>query len=107
MGTHPTSPSLIKDSETLASYLQAHPELIGSAVTQRFPTASEGNLPFLLKVLSIDKALSIQTHPNKETAEKLHAELPHIYKGKQERLSFDRQSNLVQMTTTNPNSHWL
>ena len=26
---------------------------------------SEGQLPFLLKVLSINKALSIQIHPNK------------------------------------------
>ena len=30
-------------------------------------------LPFLFKVLSIGKALSIQAHPNKKLAEKLHA----------------------------------
>ncbi len=36
-------------------------------------------LPFLLKVLSASKALSIQTHPNKEQAIKLHAIDPKNY----------------------------
>ncbi len=36
-------------------------------------------LPFLLKVLSASKALSIQTHPNKEQAEKLHVIDPKNY----------------------------
>jgi mannose-6-phosphate isomerase len=38
------------------------------------------DLPFLLKVLSIRKALSIQAHPDKELARKLHNEFPKIYK---------------------------
>jgi len=38
------------------------------------------SLPFLLKVLSINKALSLQVHPNKKEAERLHAEFPDIYK---------------------------
>lgn len=38
------------------------------------------DLPFLLKVLSIRKALSIQAHPDKELARKLHQEFPKIYK---------------------------
>jgi mannose-6-phosphate isomerase len=38
------------------------------------------DLPFLLKVLSIRKALSIQAHPDKEIARKLHQEFPKIYK---------------------------
>jgi mannose-6-phosphate isomerase len=37
-------------------------------------------LPFLLKVLSIRKALSIQVHPSKKEAERLHAERPDMYK---------------------------
>ena len=36
-------------------------------------------LPFLFKVLSINKALSIQAHPNKKLAEKLHAKDPKNY----------------------------
>jgi mannose-6-phosphate isomerase len=36
-------------------------------------------LPFLFKVLSINKALSIQAHPNKKLAEKLHARDPENY----------------------------
>jgi mannose-6-phosphate isomerase len=81
MGTHPNSPSrVLPSNETLSEYLAAHPELLGDRVIDRFE-ASNGNLPFLFKVLSIEKALSIQTHPDKKTAEKLHAEHPNVYKG--------------------------
>jgi Phosphomannose isomerase type I len=81
MGTHPKSPSLIPVSlETLASYLARNQFLIGETVSHKFGT--EGNLPFLFKVLAIEKALSIQSHPDKATAEKLHAQQPDIYKGK-------------------------
>lgn len=68
---------------TLASHLAAHPELIGEKVVSRFWSAgaAEGNLPFLFKVLAIEKALSIQTHPDKKMAEALHKEWPNIYKG--------------------------
>lgn len=80
MGTHPNSPShVLPSNAALSEYLATHPELIGDRVIQRF-NASNGNLPFLFKVLSIEKALSIQTHPDKSTAEKLHAEHPNIYK---------------------------
>ncbi|TBU29342.1 hypothetical protein BD311DRAFT_268199 [Dichomitus squalens] len=49
--------------EKLSEYLAAHLKLIGLSVTERFQDegAAEGNLPFLLKVLIIEKALSIQT----------------------------------------------
>lgn len=39
----------------------------------------EQKLPFLFKVLSINKALSIQAHPNKTLAEQLHAKDPKNY----------------------------
>jgi len=39
-----------------------------------------GDLPFLLKVLSVNTALSIQSHPSKTLAEKLHRERPDVYK---------------------------
>lgn len=38
------------------------------------------DIPFLFKILSVDTALSIQAHPDKELAMKLHLEHPDIYK---------------------------
>lgn len=38
------------------------------------------DLPFLFKVLSINKALSIQAHPDKVLAKVLHQKIPIIYK---------------------------
>ena len=78
MGTHPSLPS--KDVETQRSLLdlvQDNQALLSSGVSERF-----GNkLPFLFKVLSIRKALSIQAHPNKKLAEQLHAKDPKNYPG--------------------------
>ena len=85
MGTHPSSPARLTTGETLASHLAAHKSLIGEPVLARFADAGarDGNLPFLLKVLAIGKALSIQTHPDKQMAERLHKEQPTVYKGEQ------------------------
>ncbi|KAI8986867.1 mannose-6-phosphate isomerase [Trametes punicea] len=82
MGTHHTSPSRLPDGQTLSDYLAAHPDLIGSRVIERFRDvgAAQGNLPFLFKVLAIEKALSIQTHPDKAMAEQLHKARPDVYK---------------------------
>ncbi|CAE6448582.1 unnamed protein product [Rhizoctonia solani] len=77
MGTHPTLPSKLQSGEKLYDHLQAHPELLGDKVCKQYG----GNLPFLFKVLAIEKALSIQAHPNKKLAEKLHKERPDVYKG--------------------------
>lgn len=54
LGTHPSG---------------ASPQLMESHV----------ELPYLLKVLSIKKALSIQVHPDAQQARKLHEQYPHIY----------------------------
>ena len=86
MGTHHTSPSRLASSpsqEKLSEYLAAHPDLIGASVAERFKGegTAEGNLPFLFKILAIGKALSIQTHPDKAMAERLHKERPDVYKG--------------------------
>ncbi|KAF1918350.1 mannose-6-phosphate isomeras-like protein [Ampelomyces quisqualis] len=70
MGTHPSLPS--KDLETKRSLLdvvQENQALLSSEIAERY----ENKLPFLFKVLSINKALSIQAHPNKKLAEQLHA----------------------------------
>lgn len=78
MGTHPNGPSCIKDSnEPLLTYIKKDPNRhLGPDVMKTFGS----NLPFLLKVLSIENPLSIQVHPNKEQAKKLHATQPNIYK---------------------------
>merc|ERR1712137_782053 len=44
------------------------------------PSGPYCKLPFLFKVLSIDKPLSIQAHPNKDLAARLHKNFPDIYK---------------------------
>ncbi|KAF9352280.1 Mannose-6-phosphate isomerase [Mortierella sp. NVP85] len=77
MGTHPSGPSTLHGSDvTLESVLKANPHLL----TQYFYDEYHGHLPFLFKVLSINKALSIQAHPDKELAKKLYRERPAIYK---------------------------
>ncbi|KAF9497861.1 mannos-6-phosphate isomerase [Pleurotus eryngii] len=84
MGTHVKSPSTVQaTSQSLSEALAAHPELIGESVTEKFRGAygtDKGNLPFLFKVLSIHKALSIQTHPDEPTAKELHRTQGDIYK---------------------------
>ena len=78
MGTHPSLPS--KDFETqrtLLDLVQDNQALLSQEISQRY-----GNkLPFLFKVLSINKALSIQAHPNKKLAEQLHAKDSKNYPG--------------------------
>ncbi|KYN01077.1 Mannose-6-phosphate isomerase [Cyphomyrmex costatus] len=62
MGTHENGPSYLKDTDIpLHKYIQENTEALGNNVAQTFCS----NLPFLFKVLSINKALSIQVHPNK------------------------------------------
>ncbi|CAF1515127.1 unnamed protein product [Adineta ricciae] len=62
MGTHPKGESyLLDDKQTsVKAYLQR-------------------DLPFLFKVLSVETALSIQAHPNKEHAKILHKQNPKEY----------------------------
>ncbi|ENN74580.1 hypothetical protein YQE_08833, partial [Dendroctonus ponderosae] len=55
MGTHVNAPSVVKTTDKpLADVITQHPEYLG-----------EEELPFLFKVLSVNKALSIQAHPSK------------------------------------------
>lgn len=77
MGTHPNGPSLIIDRNILLSeYIKDNVDAIGLDVKQNFGVA----VPFLLKILSIRKALSVQAHPKKEHAEELHKSFPDMYK---------------------------
>mmetsp|Transcript_51085 Transcript_51085/g.121369 ORF Transcript_51085/g.121369 Transcript_51085/m.121369 type:complete len:541 (+) Transcript_51085:112-1734(+) len=79
MGDHPSGPSSVKNSshgETscLRTTLRRSPSMLGEKLKK------DGQLPFLLKILSIHKALSIQAHPDKVRAQRLHAERPQVYK---------------------------
>lgn len=70
MGTHPSNPSKdVKTGRTLLDLFSENKALLSQTVSSRFGE----KLPFLFKVLSINKALSIQAHPNKKLAEQLHA----------------------------------
>ena len=80
MGTHQKSPSRLLDGTTLAEHLASNPSLLGDDIIIDFD-AGDGNIPFLFKILAIEKALSIQTHPDKQTAEKMREEQSDIYKG--------------------------
>ena len=82
LGTHPNGPSMLLDypSVSLLTLIHSTPETqVGtSSNLAKSPKTSLG-LPFLLKILSINKVLSIQAHPSKPLAEKLHEEYPKIY----------------------------
>jgi len=62
LGAHPDDPSGVPDLDTtLDALIAAEPQrLLGAGTVARFGP----RLPFLLKVLAVDTALSIQVHPN-------------------------------------------
>ena len=62
LGTHPSGPSLLDDGTELGKVVK------------------HGQLPWLLKVLSAGKCLSIQAHPDKALAKRLHETRPDVYK---------------------------
>lgn len=79
IGTHSKAPSEVVIDENIISFKQLidsnSEDILGKRVSSEF----NNSLPFLLKVLSIDKALSIQAHPNKELAKELHRRDPKNY----------------------------
>ncbi|KAI8327385.1 phosphomannose isomerase type I [Blakeslea trispora] len=77
MGTHPNAPSVVlEDSTTLEQLIRENAELSTKAVYDQY----KGDLPFLFKILSIRKALSIQAHPDKTLGARLFKEFPENYK---------------------------
>jgi mannose-6-phosphate isomerase len=68
MGAHPSAPSVVERSgarTTLDAVIAADPAAeLGAPVAARFG----GRLPFLLKILAAQTALSIQVHPSREQA---------------------------------------
>ncbi|WJX80591.1 Mannose-6-phosphate isomerase [Trifolium repens] len=82
IGTHESGPSfLVNDngdgeSVSFKDWIFDNPDLLGDKVVQKWGS----DLPFLFKVLSVGKALSIQAHPDKELARMLHKLHPDVYK---------------------------
>ncbi|XP_042513765.1 mannose-6-phosphate isomerase 1-like [Macadamia integrifolia] len=91
MGTHESGPSYVVENgqigggssgfdsaslKTLKSWISENPSVLGSKVVEKWGT----DLPFLFKVLSVAKALSIQAHPDKELASALHKAKPKLYR---------------------------
>ena len=80
MGTHKKGPSVISHPPSLAGallsdWLRDNQWALGNKVAKKFG----GELPFLLKILSVNRALSIQAHPDKERAVELHGSAPDKY----------------------------
>lgn len=77
MGTHPSVPSKNKATgQNLRDIVSDEPKLLDQSVIDTF---GAGELPYLFKVLSIRKALSIQAHPDKTLGAILHKQDPKNY----------------------------
>jgi mannose-6-phosphate isomerase len=79
MGTHPSLPSKdLESGRSLLDLVKDNKALMSIEISEKY----QNKLPFLFKVLSINKALSIQAHPNKKLAEQLHAKDSKNYPGR-------------------------
>ena len=69
MGAHPKAPSRIvvngREKSLLDAIVEDPVAMVGSSVREEYGST----LPYLFKVLAAEKALSIQSHPNKRQAE--------------------------------------
>lgn len=89
LGTHPNGMSQIvvpskekgspDEHKPLVEYVQQNPEMHLGVVGENEPS-DEYDLTFLFKVLSIEKVLSIQAHPDKKLAAQLYTDKPDAYK---------------------------
>ena len=69
LGAHPSAPSEIENvtgKQSLIEFLSQNSTALGQASRQKFGD----ELPYLLKILDVEKPLSIQLHPTKAQAEK-------------------------------------
>ena len=80
-GAHKSAPCALSgishaDVDDLYKFIRLNPlEILGKKIAEKY----SNDLPFLLKVLSIEKPLSIQLHPDKKNAAALHAVDPKNY----------------------------
>lgn len=79
IGAHPKAPSNIElngEQISLQKLIEDSPnKMLGERIVNKFGA----KLPYLFKVLSANQALSIQAHPDKKLAEKLHEADPQNY----------------------------
>lgn len=69
LGAHPKGPATLHDGATLAAFLSDHPDALGATGRDEYGDV----LPFLVKFLSAETALSIQAHPSRAQARAGHA----------------------------------
>ena len=80
MGTHPRGHSVVKQTgQKLSDWIGEDLNSRLGSVCPAISGKENGDLPFLLKILSIDKALSLQVHPAKKHAAELHVRDPEHY----------------------------
>lgn len=77
-GTHVNLTSKTLQGESLIKLIEENPKKMLGKLIDLFPGKFE--LPFLFKILTVGKCLSIQAHPDKELANKLHINKPQLYK---------------------------
>merc|ERR1712166_697248 len=81
MGTHCNGPAEVEGAEVpLTQLLKENPDMMSSYPAAYESYKATGELPYWFKILSVEKALSIQAHPDKALAERIHASHPTIYK---------------------------
>lgn len=71
-GSHPSGPATIFIKQLpikLDAFFKKEPSMVG---TMDIYGKFNCNIPFLLKILSVDQPLSLQVHPDKRKAEELH-----------------------------------
>ncbi|KAI9917891.1 hypothetical protein PsorP6_012939 [Peronosclerospora sorghi] len=98
MGTHPNGPSrILRENDGESLLLSDWIRMFGGNET--------GDLPYLFKVLSVRKALSIQAHPDLKLARELHSKFPQIYKDSNHKpemtIALTRFEALCQFRTIN------
>jgi len=69
MGAHPSAPAMVETAEGLKALDQMIQEKKVDFLSTK-TAAQFGSLPYLFKILDVEKMLSIQVHPSKENAEK-------------------------------------
>ncbi|KAJ1361211.1 hypothetical protein KIN20_020408 [Parelaphostrongylus tenuis] len=77
MGTHPDGPAVLSNSSTrLSSFIaKSH----SASYLSNNNWKEDIHLPFIMKVMSIARSLSLQVHPTKEQASRLHEKDPVHY----------------------------
>lgn len=65
IGTHPAAPSILSNGTPLSTHLS---------------NSNSPDLPYLFKILSVAAPLSIQAHPDRALAARLHAANPTTYR---------------------------